>query len=65
MLPLPPQATGLTASGQSTTITVTLRTSDPNCDTPAEFLYNSQFFYAAFGDGAAGRLDACCGTMTL
>lgn len=46
-------------------MTINLRTTNPNCDTPAKVLYNSQFFYAAFADAATGRLDACCGTMTL
>lgn len=57
--------TGLSTSGQSTVFVITLRP-DSVCSTVDKFLYKgTQFWYAAYGDGDSGKLDACCGTSIV
>ncbi|GAX81206.1 hypothetical protein CEUSTIGMA_g8638.t1 [Chlamydomonas eustigma] len=54
------KVTGMDLGGvQSQQVTITLRP-DAVCSTPSKFLYNGEFWFAAYG--TTTRLDGCCGT---
>ena len=58
--PLVAKVTGLATKGQTTEFTLVLKTSNTNCNTAELFLYNSEFWFAAFG--STDSSNSCCGT---